>query len=268
MALKKRVPRREVLADSLSDRIAEFQEGFKTQAKQAGVKDLAVQFVSVVRGIVPSARIDVLHRGSQAGPWMTLVDGGGDGANRLAKAGPFGRKGNQDHEEDERAMCIRQRLADGSLLGVVVQKSGTAVLSAADQTSLRVFVHLFDNAYREALYRRNEKGLIFSLNHRVLQLNSLIDTGIEVSKLDQDASPHQLALERAASLTNASKGIVTVKKGTELQEEIHFPGVFTPPKAAKGARLQTRFTFQDRTYTFELFEKESREGVIPFEETD
>jgi len=267
MALKKRVPG-DAVADSLSDRIAEFQEGFRTQAKQAGVKDLAEQFVSVVQGIVPSARIDMLHRGGESGPWSTLVDGGAGGANRLAKVRPFGHRGNQDHEENGRDICIRQKLADGSLLGVVVQKSGTTAFSPADKTSLRVFVHLFDNSYREALYRRNEKGLVFSLNHRVLQLNSLIDTGIEVSKLDQDASPHQLALERAASLTNASKGMVTVKKGAALQEEIHFPGVFSLPASRKGGRLQTRFTFRERTYTFELFEKESREGIIPFEETD
>ena len=65
-------------------------------------------------------------------------------------------------------------------------------------------------AYQAMLSRRNEKGLIFSLNHRVLQLNSLIDTGIEVARLNQDITPEQMALQRAASLTNASRGTVTV----------------------------------------------------------
>ena len=71
--------------------------------------------------------------------------------------------------------------------------------------SLRLFVHLFENAYQDLLYRRNEKSLVFSLNQRVLQLNSLIDTGIEIARLMQGASPERLALERAAVLTNAAR---------------------------------------------------------------
>ena len=119
------------------------------------------------------------------------------------------------------------------------------------------------------LYRRNEKELIFSLNHRVLQLNSLIDTGIEVSKLDHDASPQHLALERAASLTNASKGVVRVIHKGVLSEEIFFPaGVPFTTTVDERYRITTSFVFADSTYAFELFEKESRTGVLPFDETD
>lgn len=268
MALIKRQPQ-EAIADSLSNRVAAFQEGFKNQAKLSGVKDLASQFVSVVRGILPAADIDVLHQHGDSSQWTMLVDSGAGGVDRLKKLARQRSKAAQSYDESERNLCILQRLADKTSLGVVVRKSGAKSFSVVDTASLRLYVHLFDNAYREVLYRRSEKGLIFSLNHRVLQLNSLIDTGIEVSKLDQHASPHQLALERAASLTNASKGTVTVTSGKILKEEIHFPAAFSRPrKNRKRNRIQTRFTFLDNAYTFELFEKESREGAIPFEETD
>jgi len=85
-----------------------------------------------------------------------------------------------------------------------------------------LFIHLFDNAYQELLYRRTEKELVFSLNHRVLQLNSLIDTGIEVSKLDQAHRPSTCPGE-GGILTNASKGAVKITRGDTLQKEIFFP---------------------------------------------
>lgn len=268
MALKKRVLQ-ETIADSLSDRVAAFQMGFGNLSKPFGLKDLASQFVTVVRRIVHAGEIDVLHRPGDSSGWKVLVDNGAGGADRLKKNGKQRSKGVQYFDESETSICIIQRLADETSVGVVVRKSGTKNVSALDAASLKLYVLLLSSAYREILFQKSEKNLIFSLNHRVLQLNSLIDTGIEVSKLDQNASPHRLALERAASLTNASKGAVVVKSGKTVKEEIYFPGTFAKPgKNLKGTRIETRFTFQENTYIFELFEKESREGAIPFEETD
>jgi sigma-B regulation protein RsbU (phosphoserine phosphatase) len=119
------------------------------------------------------------------------------------------------------------------------------------------------------LQRRSEKELVFSLNHRVLQLNSLIDTGIEVSKLKQEGSLHQLALERAAVLTNASRGLLIVSSGGRETERYAFPTSNIPAEGiSENHRIQTSFTYLDNSYAFELFEKESRSGVIPFDETD
>jgi sigma-B regulation protein RsbU (phosphoserine phosphatase) len=107
------------------------------------------------------------------------------------------------------------------------------------------------------------------LNHRVLQLNSLIDTGIEVSKLNQRTSLQQLALERAASLTNSSKGLVTVSQSNGAREEIFFPhGEKTRTVKDPRHRIASRFRFEGATYTFKLFEKESRRGILAFEATD
>ena len=107
-----------------------------------------------------------------------------------------------------------------------------------------------------------------SLNHRILQLNSLIETGIEVAKLDHEV-PHHLALARAASLTNASKGVVTVTSGKTVEEEYTFPvGAVVDRSAARVQSIISSFSFLEKTYSFELFDKESRSGVTPFEETD
>jgi len=111
--------------------------------------------------------------------------------------------------------------------------------------------------------------LIFSLNQRVLQLTSLIDTGIEMSRLDADGSPHLLALERAASLTNAARGLLTIDSPEGRREQFWFPST---PESAHGAQSDVRigslFTFHGQTFTFQLFEKESRGGVHPFDDTD
>jgi sigma-B regulation protein RsbU (phosphoserine phosphatase) len=111
--------------------------------------------------------------------------------------------------------------------------------------------------------------MVFSLNHRVLQLTSLIDTGIEVSKLDNADTVHRLALQRAASLTNASKGFVAIESGGRVRETVTFPdGIAVKPAQEKGAQINAGFSFGGETYTFGLFDKESRSGVIPFEDTD
>jgi sigma-B regulation protein RsbU (phosphoserine phosphatase) len=97
----------------------------------------------------------------------------------------------------------------------------------------------------------------------------LIDTGIEVASLDPNASPHVLALERAASLINASRGAVTITLGQHVIEEHMFPtGAKTlAPKDEKNT-ISSRFTFSNDTYVFELVDKESRSGIIPFDGTD
>ncbi len=267
MALKKRVSQGSI-ADSLSDRIAAFQEGFGNQSRLSGVGDLASHFVAVVRHIIGIGEIDVLHRDGHSGGWVTLADNGAGGSEVLNKVVKQDSKRTQ-YDENDKALCVVQKLVDDTSIGIVLRKSRAVSLTALDTASLKLFVLLFGNAFREVSFQKSEKNLIFSLNHRVLQLNSLIDTGIEVSKLDQDASPHQLALERAASLTNASKGVVVVKTGKAVKEELFFPETFSRPgKQQAGGRIETRFTFQGNSYTFELFEKESRSGAALFEETD
>ncbi len=167
------------------------------------------------------------------------------------------------------------KLVDLSYAGLIIssQLSGSP-FNDTDLLSARLFTHLFDNAYQAMLSRRNEKGLIFSLNHRVLQLNSLIDTGIEVARLDQGITPEQMALQRAASLTNASRGIVTVTGANGQTQVYSFPAESAAASPlivtaqAGQHRISSSFSFGGSSYEFELHNKESRTGPVPFDETD
>ena len=269
MAGKSALSRKNV-ADQLSAQIESLQEGFQRLSRAATLKDLAGQFLGVVRPIFRTARIDVLYRPVHSAVWQTVVDGGAKGVEHLDGLPRQEVTWTCSVHETSTSLCIVQKLVDTSTIGVVlVQNDRDLEYSELDLVSLRLFVHLFDNAYQELLHRLSEKELIFSLNHRVLQLNSLIDTGIEVSKLSQEASPHRLALVRAASLTNASKGVVRVTKNKVLKEEFFFPNRFPlRSKARNGNRIATSFRFGEDTYAFKLFEKESRRGILPFDETD
>jgi serine phosphatase RsbU (regulator of sigma subunit) len=245
--------------------IEALEEAFRTLSSAPTLKDQAARLRDVLGGYFPGDTVTLYRR--TGGEWSSLA-AQGDGKVPLLPS-PAGGAGGASALEGEK-MSIVQRLADRSEIGVVLVRGGRGTPYAeSDLITLRLFLTLFDNIYRELIARRNEKDLIFSLNHRVLQLNSLIDTGIEVSKLAGTAPPHHLALERAASLTNASKGVLRVSRGAQTDEEVWFPHGDAPEAAGtRGGGISSAFDFGGETYTFRLFDKESRSGVIPFDETD
>ncbi|RPJ25534.1 MAG: hypothetical protein EHM35_15455, partial [Planctomycetaceae bacterium] len=258
------------LADHLSARIESLQEGFRNLSRAATLKDLAARFTGIAGTFCPGATMDVLFRPGPSAPWEKLVDGSLWKVEELLVVPPEKAGASSVVRTTSNSISIVQRLVDRSYFGVVLaQMDPQSTYASADVISLRLFVHLFENAYQEQLHLRNEKDLIFSLNHRILQLNSLIDTGIEVAKLNQDASPQHLALERAASLTNASRGMLQVTGGGQVREKITFPdGVSEMPAMNGHSCISSEFSFQDDTYTFALYEKESRSGIVPFDGTD
>jgi serine phosphatase RsbU (regulator of sigma subunit) len=242
--------------DRLATSIAAIQEGFRTLSQTATVKDLSARFTGVLRMLFPGDTIGLYHRADDALPWNDLTSQGESVPADFFSTGA-----------DPRDLRVTQRLPDHSSLALRLLPAGGS--HGADILSLRVFVLLFDNAYRGLLSRRYEKELIFSLNHRVLQLNSLIDTGISLSKLDGHAPPHHLALERAAALTNAARGIVSVATASGPAERYVFPaGADDAGKVDPARTISTAFMFEATTYTLVLFDKESRSGVGPFDETD
>ena len=250
--------------------IEALQKGFQTLSKTSTLKDLTAQFAATVGEMFPGTNLDLLHKAGTAEHWDPLVNGADAGVEMLLPL-PQGQSGSAiSVSENPAKVCVVQRLSDASHIGIILRwPDGTGPRVDGDEALVRLSVRLFELAYREMQSRRKEKALGFSLNQRVLQLNSLIDTGIEVSKLDRDAFPHQLALQRAASLTNASKGVVRIRIGDRLMEEITFPvGVHLEGAGDESHRIRTNFSFGKDTYSFELFDKESRSGVEPFDETD
>lgn len=256
------------LVDRLSIQIDSLQEGFELLSRASNVKELARQFFHVLRGNLVTSDIHIYYKPKPHDSWQHLHGKGEDGSENLGDApAAFVLKGFGGKMPK---LAAAQPLVDKSCVGVLLgRKLDGSAYSTPDKISLQIFLQLFANAYQAHLYQRKEKELIFSLNHRLLQLNSLIDTGIELTGRKKGLSPQTLALERAASLTNASWGIFTKKVDKQITEKLFFPqGITSHRVKDKRHRIHASFTFQHSTYTFELFEKESRSGTIPFDETD
>ncbi len=255
-------------ADLLARQIASLGESFRGLSKAGNLKDLAGRFCGFVLQHAGASSVCLYHRTS-GGEWQSLSLGNTATTPPLP-AFPENGSFAVTLEDGETRLLAAQKLVDGSALGIVVARQPGSRTSTADEiVSLRLSATLFENAYQAYLHRNNEKELIFSLNHRLLQLNSLIDTGIEVAKLEQDLPPYRLALERAAALTNASLGSVTITRDGSVIERISFPAALPDGAQSPGeSHISAEFAFGGSTYLFELMNKESRKGVVPFEGTD
>lgn len=150
-------------------------------------------------------------------------------------------------------------------LGTKLDKSG---YSDFDIISLRFFLQQLDSAYQLLCARIKENQLIFALNHRVLQLNSLIDLGIEVTRLQSGNKFSHSALEKVVALTNASKGMLKVEKGQKIIERVFYPFQFRLKDTRHRFQISTSFGFLDKKFSFYLFEKEDRRGLIAFDKND
>lgn len=258
------------LAQRLAIHIDSLQEGFRTLSAAATLKDMAGRFVAVVHPMFPGGEIALALRPAAGVDWQVLSGSSGRTTPAFLPPPPEGEHSRFILDDGGTGLRAVHRFPDGSLVGVsIAQASSGAAYEDTDVVSLRLLVQLLDSAYQALLSRRNEKDLIFSLNHRVLQLNSLIDTGIEVSKLDRGASLHVLALERAAAVTNASRGMVTIEGGEGEIERVFFPAeTRVPDTDTPRGRIVSGFTYSGRTYTFNLSGKESRSGTQNFDETD
>lgn len=259
------------LVERISERIEALQDSFRKLSRSATVNDLAARFAEGLADIHPGAAVDVGWRGGGSGTFTRVAGRGEPDRQALSRltGETFGRACTIRTERGN--LLAVQKLADKSQVAVILRPPPGTEFQEAEAVAvvLRVFVQFFDAAYQDMVFRKSEKGLVFSLNHRILQLNSLIETGIEVAKLERAASPHHLALARAASLTNASKGLMTVSAGATVEEELAFPAGSVVDRSAVAAdSIVSSFTFLGKTWSFELFDKESREGPIPFEETD
>jgi sigma-B regulation protein RsbU (phosphoserine phosphatase) len=253
--------------DRLSVQIDSLQEGFEILSRASNLHELARQFFHILRGNFVTSDINIFFTAQHQQSWEHLSGKSSEAVQYLGEVPPtFTLKGFGGKNPK---IAVMQPLVDSSCIGVVLgRKLGGAAHSALDKISLQIFLQLFANAYQAHLQHRKEKGLIFSLNHRLLQLNSLIDTGIEMTG-ERKLTPQTLALERVASLTNASWGMFTKKVGRRMVEHLVFPDGMKPRRVKNQShRIRTQFRFRGATFVFELFEKESRQGTIPFDETD
>lgn len=247
-------------------RLESFRENI---SKTATLQDLSSKFVNAIQQVFPHTRIGLVHRSAGEESWRPVIKSSLPERTNHPHIPGLEPSGFCTIHPSPDGLILFQKLSDSSYLGMVLSgDSSPSAYSDRDLASLRLAAALFEGAYQEMLHRQKEKALVFSLNQRILQLSSLIDTGIEIAKLDPAASPHRLALSRAVSLTNASIGWVRVTEEKRVLEEYSFPEG-SPPSAAPGTKsIAAKFVFAGREYAFELFNKESRAGVVNFEDID
>jgi len=122
------------------------------------------------------------------------------------------------------------------------------------------------------LEQNKEKQFIFDLNEKILQLNNLIETGIDLARFENQNVLYEMALARMVSLTNSSSALIIVTNGTDddrSEEQITFPpGIPAESILSKTFKIESSFEFRNNLYRFVLSEKETRKGIIEFNELD
>jgi sigma-B regulation protein RsbU (phosphoserine phosphatase) len=258
------------ILDRLELQVDFLQESFNVLSRARTLEDLAKKFFHILRGNLLIVDASIFYRSQSQESWKPLFVKNTTSEKFISILNSFNGFKIECINHSEFDVYINYPLIDkarfGILLGHKLDKSG---FSDLDKIMLQFFLQQLDSAYQFYISRKKEKQLIFSLNHRVLQLNSLFDSGVEIAKLQQDNTLMQLALERVLALTNASKGMLRIKQGRQVVEKIYFPSPFKS-KTIEHSRftISTEFRFLKRKYSFYLFDKESRDGRIVFDSTD
>jgi len=260
----------DLLTEKLSLQVESFQESFEMLSSSSSITAMSRTFEKIIRGNFLTTKTSIFFRDSEKSGWKNLVSENDLHLKKVNKIDfPTGIKvlSNDDSAE----LITVSKLNDSSALALVMgSKFGGEKYSDIDKVTLQIFIQLFDNAYQSFLLRKKEKQLIFSLNNSVAQLNSLIDTGIEISKINIGDELIELALARAITLTNASFGRIQKFKESSLVDEIFFP----PHVSIDENRIVSKLSYDlnnkniQFNYKLELFNKESRAGSVQFDDTD
>ncbi|MCB0284452.1 MAG: PP2C family protein-serine/threonine phosphatase [Calditrichaeota bacterium] len=260
----------ENLIERLTLQSEAFQESFNVLSRVRNLDELAKKFFQVLRGNLLVLNAVILYRRNENSSWTILFSKSNSDydVNALPISDSVFSISEVDHDEFKLAVTHQQ--IDKAFIRIILgSKLDSSPYSQFDKMVLQFYLQQLDSAYQFFIARKKEKQLIFNLNHRVLQLNSLIDTGIEVARLQEGSQLLHLALERVLALTNASKGLLVVKQGRKVIDKIFFPFRFKSNEISISKHLiTTEFCFAEKKYIFYLLEKESREGLIAFDATD
>lgn len=173
-------------------------------------------------------------------------------------------------ENEKFDVSVTLPLSDKSLLGVLIgPKLDKSEFSDFDKITLQILLQVFDSAHKSFLNQKKEKELIFELNEKVVQLNNLVDTLIEASRFDKRNVLFDLALERLASLTNASFALLQISNNGKIEKQKSFPLNVSVDDVLKSEfKIDSSFNFNNFSYHFILAEKETRVGASNFNDLD
>lgn len=260
--------------NSVIDRIAlqvnSFQEGFKILSDSKSLEEIGEHFTHLLRGNLLLTDINLFFKKTENSDWENLFvpnTNSKEYLKYLVVSDAF----HLNYENDKKyKVYFTIKCIDHSYFGLIIgSKIDQSEFNPIDEITLQIFVRLLENAYQSYISRIKEKNLIFSLNHKVLQLNSLVDTGIEISKLENNTMLLELALERAVALTNASKGLIRIDLDNRTVSTLKIPNNVNIAEALKSEdKIETVVEYRGLTYTVTLIDKESRTGFAKFDETD
>ncbi|RKY91327.1 MAG: hypothetical protein DRQ01_07880, partial [Ignavibacteriae bacterium] len=257
------------IVDKLALQVDSFQEGFEILSESKSINEMAKQFANLLRGNFLVADVNLFYKTSTENKWEILYGKNEKHVDYL-KSNDTSRMEIVYDLNDNVKACANLPLVDKSIMGITIgAKLDKSDFTEIDKITLQMFFQLFGNAYQSFLNRQKEKKLIFELNLRVLQLNNLIDTGIDLSKFENRQLLFQLALQRAAVLTDTSHALITISENKGTLEEISFPpGMESSIITGSENKISVSFTYQEKEYSFTLANKESRIGTAEYTELD
>jgi sigma-B regulation protein RsbU (phosphoserine phosphatase) len=261
-----------ILVERLSLQAESFQEGFKILTQSNTFTEIVKNFRHLLRANFILTDLYLMHKKSFDSKWKIIAPSG------KTEEPDFSVLSHQNQQPllyfDDAKYCavVVLPLSDSSYLGLLLGiKLDGSRFTDFDKITLQILLQVFSSAHESFLNQQKEKKLIFELNEKVMQLNNLIDTGIEISRFDNHNILFELALQRIASLANASSAIITLTDNdNEIPEKsIRFPESVTEQSILESPyKVETSFEFNEKKYRFVLSEKETRKGVTHFNELD
>ena len=256
--------------EKLSLQAESFQEGFELLTKSNTFEELTKNFWHILRGNFISTNIQLFHKNSKDSNWNSI---GSDDTINDSDLALFDHD-HQTHvkysDSGKYNVSVVLPLSDSSYLGILFgRKLDNTGFNDFDKITLQILLQVYSSAHKSFINQKNEKKLIFDLNEKILQLNNLIDTGIEISRYENKNVLFDLALERVVTLTNASSAIVTITGNDGSEEHITFPGRISPEIILNSQhKIEYSFNFNNKTFHLALSEKETRKGTTSFSDLD
>ncbi len=258
------------IIDRLSLQVRDLQENFNSLVNSKSLNVLGKQFCRILSGTLLTTNVNLLKKDKKGAKWKEIYLSNSDCIQSTKHLSENDFLDIKFINNAKIKIAVTVPLVDDSYFGILIGKRlDKQPYSEFDKIALQMFILLLDHTYQSFINQKREKELNFQLNHRILQLNSLIDTGIEISKLQKSKTLLDLTLERATALTNASKGRLKIFKGEKQISKSIFPKTASGKNLEeKQSKLKTEVTFGEFRYELTLFDKESRKGIIEFDNTD
>jgi len=260
------------LVEKLALQSESFQEGFEILTKSNSFEELTKNFWHILRGNFIITNILLFHKTVKDSEWESIVTGEDHSVSDVSLLNQNDQLIVKYIDHDKFIAVIVLPLADSSSLGILIgKKPDNSGLNDFDKITLQILLQVFSSAHTIFLNEKKERKLIFELNEKVLQLNNLIDTGIELSRYENQSSLFEIALGRIVTLTNAASAIIIISKSDtrDIENQITFPeGISAAGILNSPHMIESSFDFNNKTYRFVLSEKETRKGATSFNELD